>query len=402
MIIGYNVRPIACLAKQLGLRVIAVDYWGDLDIVKCADELLTILQQKKGGRLGLELEKPLCEILVDLAEEASNKFGRVDFILIGSGFDDRPDLLTRLQCIAPIFGNPPEIFKAIRNPKKLFTIARGLGISCPKTEKVTTSNEAIDVAKKIGFPVVLKPISGSGGFRIRFGRDPDEVKKYFTDVAGKNGEVFVQEYIKGIDASSSIIGNGSECIVVSVNEQLIGLEELGASTPFGYCGNIVSLKTNWRIVERIIYDSSSLGRTLGLIGSNGFDFVIGQNNEPYLIEVNLRFQATLECIYFVTGLNLIREHILACGGGLPKEVPKPNKWAVKMIVFAKERSIYPDLRGIGSIFDISHTGVIVDRGNPICTVQIVAEERRKAINKAWEIVSEIYRNIKSVDSSFLM
>jgi predicted ATP-grasp superfamily ATP-dependent carboligase len=181
---------------------------------------------------------------------------------------------------------------------------------------------------------------------------------------------------------------------------LIGLAELGVSTPFGYCGNIIPLNTSSRVVERIINDSSSLGRTLGLIGSNGFDFVIGQNNEPYLLEVNPRFQATLECIYFVTGLNLIREHIQACSGDLPKEIPKLNRYAVKMIVFAKERSVYPDLRGIGSIFDISHTGVIVDKGNPICTVQIVAEERNKATKKAWEIISEIYRNIKSANPSF--
>ena len=67
-----------------------------------------------------------------------------------------------------------------------------------------------------------------------------------------------------------------------------------------------------------------------------------------------------------------------------------------MIVSAKEKSVYPDLSGIESIFNISYKGAIVDKDDPICTVQVVAEEREKAISKAWDIVSEIYRRIEPV------
>jgi predicted ATP-grasp superfamily ATP-dependent carboligase len=394
MVIGYNVRPIACLAKQLGFRVVAVDYWGDLDISNCADDLHTVLQQRPGEQLKESLDNPPCELLVDLAEKNIKEFVKVNFILVGSGFDDRPDLWTRLSRIAPILGNSPEQLKAIRNLSKLFTIARELGINCPKTEKAKSPKEAVEIAKRIGFPVVLKPISGSGGFRIRFANDLDEVKNHFAGVAGEREEAWVQEHVKGVDASSSIIGNGHECVVVSVNEQLIGKNKLGASTPFGYCGSIVPLAADSEVIERIKMVSSALGKKLGLVGSNGFDFVIGPNNEPYLMEVNPRFQATLECIRFVTGLNLVGEHINACGGQLLRNVLEPNGYAVKMIIFAKEKCVYPDLNGIKSIFDISHKDVIVEKGNPICTVQVVAEEREKAISKSMEIVSEIHRRLK--------
>jgi predicted ATP-grasp superfamily ATP-dependent carboligase len=246
----------------------------------------------------------------------------------------------------------------------------------------------------MGFPVVLKPVSGSGGFRIRFANSSDEVKDHFAGVAGEREEAWVQEHVNGVDASSSIIGNGRECVVVSVNEQLIGKSELGASTPFGYCGSIVPLAADNEVIERIKIVSSALGKKLGLMGSNGFDFVIGRNNEPYLMEVNPRFQATLECIRFVTGLNLVGEHISACGGQLLRNVPAPNGYAVKMIVFAKEKCVYPDLNGIKSVFDVSHKDVVVEKGNPICTVQVVAEEREKAIRKTMKIVSKIGRMLK--------
>jgi predicted ATP-grasp superfamily ATP-dependent carboligase len=390
MVVGFNSRPIACLAMQLDLRVIAVDYWGDLDIRNCTDALLTVLQQKHGEHLRHDFKKPLCELLVDLAERGADRFGAVDFILLGSGLDDRPDIWARLGRIAPVLGNSPDKLKVVRNPSKLFAVARGLGISCPRTEKAKSPEEAWEIAEKIGSAVVLKPMDGSGGFRLRLGGAPEEAKKYFRDVAGDSGEVWVQEFIRGVDASSSIVGNGSECRVVSVNEQLVGMEQLGASKPFSYCGNIVPLKANGMVIERIREISSVLGKKLGLIGSNGFDFVIDSNKQPYLMEVNPRFQATLECIQSVTRLNLVEEHIKACGGELLEIVPAPQGFAVKMIVSAKKRGIVPDLSGIESVLDISHPGVIVDKGDPICTVQVVARQRKGAINKAWRDVLEIY------------
>ena len=113
MVIGYNVRPIACLTKQLGFKVIAVDYWGDLAIADCTDGLLTVLEQKPGELLKSDFDEPISELLVNLAEKAVDKFGRVDFILVGSGLDDRPDLWGRLGRLAPIFGNNPDRFKII-------------------------------------------------------------------------------------------------------------------------------------------------------------------------------------------------------------------------------------------------------------------------------------------------
>jgi len=391
LVVGFNIRPVACLCKRLGFRVIAVDYWGDVDIKGCTDSLFAVLQQKRGEQLGSNFDKPCSELLVELAENPASQLKNIDFILIGSGLDDRPDLWARLQRIAPILGNSPEKLRVIRNPEKLFAIAKKEGISFPKTEKAHSSTEAVKIAENIGFPVVLKPVMGSGGFRIRFGRNPKEVKMNFDEVAGKWGEVWVQEYIKGINASSSILCNGNNCKVITVNEQLIGIKRLGVSAPFSYCGNIVPLKADNEIISRIKHVSIALAERLKLIGSNGFDFVIGPNNEPYLMEINPRFQATLECIKYVTGLNLVKEHIKACYGKLPKKIPQPKGYAVKMIVFAKKKSVIPDLRGTKHIFDIPYPGIVVDKGSPICTVQLFSQNREKAIQMAFETVSRIYK-----------
>lgn len=396
MVIGFNARPIVRLAKQLGFKVIAIDYWGDMDIVPYADALLTVLRPTHHARREHPSYKPLSELLYDLAEKALHQHNDVDFILLGSGLDDRPDLWSKLNRLAPILGCPPETLRTVRNPEKLFPIAEKIGVSCPKTERTKEAEECVKVAENIGFPVVLKPLSGSGGFRLRLARNPAEAKKHFKTVSGRYGEVFVQEHIEGIDASSSILGNGKDCVVVSVNEQLIGIKRLGANTPFGYCGNIIPLKANEKIISRIKDVSYVLGKKLNLVGSNGFDFVIGKNDEVYLMEVNPRFQATLECIQDITGLNLVSEHIRACHGELPEKIPKPKGYAVKMIVYAKHLSKIPDLSKLKNVFDITPPSTIVDRGEPICTVQIHKSTREKAVRKAWKQVKTIYGLIRTL------
>lgn len=393
MAVGFNIRPVARLCKQLGYKVVAVDYWGDIDIRCCADHLYSILQQESGSRAESILDGSRSDALVKLAERAANELSHIDFILVGSGLDDRPDLWARLGRIAPILGNPPEKLLVLRNPIELFSIAEDEGVKCPATYRAKSPSEAIKIAEKLGFPVVLKPIRGSGGFRIRFGRSAAEIKENYQRVAGRSGEVWVQKYVEGLDASASVLGDGGDCVVVSINEQLIGLKELGALSPFRYCGNVVPLKARRKVIERVMEASRILGQRLRLKGSNGFDFVIGRDGEPYLIEVNPRFQGTLECIYQATGLNLVKEHIEACMGNLISEIPKPKGYAVKMIVFAKRCGVIQRLDGLKDVYDISPPGTVVEKGNPICTVQVQAESRSKAFSRALRLVSKIYEKI---------
>ncbi|MCD6530131.1 ATP-grasp domain-containing protein [Candidatus Bathyarchaeota archaeon] len=387
---GFNARPVVCLAKQLGFKVVAVDYWGDLDIVDCADSLYTVLKQELESEYA-DFDRPCSELLVDLAEKAAEQQGKPDFILVGSGLDDRPDLWLRLSRIAPVLGNTPEKLKVIRDLSYLSEVARKLEIKVPETEKAASKTEAVKIAKRIGLPVVIKPIRGSGGFRIRPGRTLKEVSENFEHVAAAYGEAYIQRYVEGVDASVSVLGDGRNCVAVTVNEQLIGRRELGVQTPFGYCGNIVPLKADAELIDHLKNVFSEFGRKLGLVGSNGFDFILSRSGEIYLMEVNPRFQATIECIKYVTGLNLVKAHIDACEGRLPGKIPPARGYAVKMIVFAREKGVVPDLRGFDCVFDVSHPGVKVEKGSPVCTVQVFSKDRAEALRLATEKVLEIHR-----------
>ena len=76
------------------------------------------------------------------------------------------------------------------------------------------------------------------------------------------------------------------------------------------------------------------------------------------------------------------------------DVPAPKKFAVKMIVFAKERSIVGNLDFDG-VYDIPHKNVIIEMGEPVATVVTSNRVLEDAIYSAKLLVGKVYNALKS-------
>jgi predicted ATP-grasp superfamily ATP-dependent carboligase len=318
---------------------------------------------------------------------------------LGSGLDDRPDLWERLGKIAPVLGNCTEVLRRVRNRFQLYEEASKAGISSPTTLEASSSEECLHAIERVGYPVVLKPPGGGGGMGIRLANNDSElIEAYFGEMKPKFGDtVFLQQYVEGQHVSASVVADGRDSAVVTVNEQLIGSKELGANAPFVWCGNVVPLKksVNDVRIKRVTGAARTLAKTLRLVGSNGFDFVLRREDDvPVLIECNPRFQGTLECVETVTGINLVNEHVSACKGNLRTEFPRPSKYAAKMIVFAKADCVVGDLKGIRGAADIPPQGVVVKQGDPICTVHGTGDTRELSFQNTRNSVAEVYSRVR--------
>jgi predicted ATP-grasp superfamily ATP-dependent carboligase len=133
---------------------------------------------------------------------------------------------------------------------KFFQELKRLGIPHPETAMAESFEEVKKKAKDVGYPVLVKPSKGFGGVGIRKAQSPKELKQAFHHVALIDEKVLIQEYISGISASVSLISSNNETIALTLNEQLLGVEELGQEEPFGYCGNVVPLMTNGSVMNR--------------------------------------------------------------------------------------------------------------------------------------------------------
>ena len=157
---------------------------------------------------------------------------------------------------------------------------------------------------------LVKPIRSGGGREIR----PLETG---NDV-GRNRYYF-QEWIPGPSFSGLYIGNGGGSRLVGVSQQLQGVP----GSPFAYRGSIGP----WPIDENLSASLCRLGDVIasasGLLGWFGIDYVLC-GGEPWPVEVNPRYTASVEVHELATGHSLLAEHRAACEGRETKAPPPPS------------------------------------------------------------------------------
>lgn len=375
LVAGVHTRPVVFSAKALGLTVYAVDYFGCVDLRQKADQLFTMTGEepsKSNGRLSDRFDAAQLKALVDEAPAA-------DAVVWRSGIS--PAALEDKGCL---YGNSPEVVEKVEDKEWLFKKLRHKNIPTPKTIAVQSRKDALAAAEDLGYPLIMKPVRGAGG---------REIKKIFSpsDFPLEMGPYLLQERIAGVHASVSVLGDGENAVALTLNEQLLGLSELGQSKPYGYCGNIVPLSSKHSLVACNL--AEKVTSMLGLVGSNGVDMVLTENG-PVVIEVNPRFQGSMQCVEKTTNLNLVKAHIEACEGELPEKIDISG-FGVRMSSFAEERSVVKcNLQEMDGIFDVPLPGVIIEGGEPIATAFAWNAHRETAVNRCKNLTKKIYSSLQ--------
>ena len=366
LIVGVHTRPAVASAKRSGYAVESADYFGDADLKRLADASLSIVEQKPYRSCGRFSEQYSDEKLLALAQRLSG-----DRIILTS------TLPLQSRKVAGIPGR-----RAKRLKDKVYQLRklRKLGIAMPETRVVRSRDEAVEAARDIGFPVVLKPALGAGGEGVVLARREEEIPHI--------GERYlVQEYIKGRAISVSTLSAGDESVAISTTTQLLG-SKLANAGGFRYCGSVAPYSSD----ERLLSMAEEISRLFRLRGWNGIDFVHAKG-EYYFIELNPRFQGTLDAVERAYGIDIVEAHLAACDGELPEQRPEAKRFAVRLTLFARERSI---VRGnlTKLCCDVPRRNVIVEACEPVTTVLGSGRSRSEGLQ-------EVRRKAKLVYSRFL-
>jgi len=395
LVIGFDNVSLAASAKRAGYQVFAVDHFGDQDLRSICRETLSIVDQRPKISCGHMSSDFSPETLLQLAK-ALLKRHQIDAALLSSGLDDSSDLLIELNELVPILGTPPHIIERVRDKAEFFHELDRLGVSHPDTAVVKDVEEAREESKDMGYPIVVKPLRGFGGAGVRRVENPQELKKAFIEASHLDKRILVQGYISGRHASASLVCSINGAVTLTLNEQLIGIRELGQREPFGYCGNIVPLSASRQVADKCTSVVERVAQHFGLFGSNGVDFVISEEGMPYVIEVNPRFQGTLKCVERVLGMNLVEAHVEACAkASLPTISNKPSFFCGRFIVFAPRRLIASELNIFEGVSDIPLPGVIIEKDEPICSLTLEAPSKDRLLRRANEAVEAIIGSCKT-------
>ncbi|MHA2188324.1 MAG: ATP-grasp domain-containing protein [Candidatus Thorarchaeota archaeon] len=245
-IIGFNARPLACSSNRAGADVYVSDYWGDEDLNACATNAVSVLDPKPGLRQREVHERPAFIHLVEnfLTTFLKEKF---DHIFIGSGFDDHTDSLMPIEAQWKITGNSTMAMKRARDWEFVAKLSDDVGFLVPQRKFADSHETVAEICSEFEFPCVIRGLRSGGGSGIALTREEKDIPKAFrkASIRGRTSLVIVQEYIRGIDVSSSVLSTGDDAHTLSVQGQLIGMPSAGRYSDFVYSGNYIS---NWIVI----------------------------------------------------------------------------------------------------------------------------------------------------------
>ena len=390
LVIGLDSVALAHSARKAGFKVFAVDFFGDQDLQKTCESTLSIVTQNVGESCGhLETDFSPNKFLV-LARGIFARH-RVDGIFLASGLEDSPKTLLKLNQLAPIIGNHPRTIENVRGKVGFFNQVRKLGINHPDTTLVETAEEAKQAAKDISYPVLVKPLRSLGGSGIRLAESKTQLDEILQRIAPFPPRILIQEYIIGKHMSVSFVSTGKTSLILTLNEQLLGMKDVGQKEPFGYCGNIVPATFDEAFTKKCANLVQRISTHFNLLGSNGIDLVVPEHGSPYVVEVNPRFQGTLECVEEFLGINLAKAHFDASIKGiLPSWKNASSKVCIRLILYARHRSLVPDLSGFSGVRDVPLPGAIVEDGEPLCSVVTTERTRESAMEKSMRLARRVY------------
>jgi len=225
----------------------------------------------------------------------------------------------------------------------------GVRVISGTQKSLKDENEALDLAEKVGYPIILKAAAGGGGKGMRIVRSKKEMVKAYNSaqIEAQNAfgdkTLYIEKYIERprhieFQILSDRYGNAvhlgeRECSIQRRHQKLI--EE--APSP----------AIDRKLREKIGEISVRVVKSVGYEGAGTTEFLIDSNKDFYFMEMNTRIQVEHGITEMVTGVDLVKEQIkLAAGAKLAytQSDIKINGWAIECRINAEcpEKGFAPE------------------------------------------------------------
>ena len=177
-----------------------------------------------------------------------------------------------------------------------------LHIPQPKGQAVTSIEAGIKAAEEIGYPVLVRPSFVLGGRAMQIVAKEEQLRHYLKTAVeiDEDKPVLVDHYIRGKEVEVDAICDGERVFIPGIMELV---ERTGV-----HSGDSISVYPSFSISERvketIIDYTKRLGLGIGIIGLFNIQFIVDQEENVYIIEVNPRSSRTVPFLSKATGYSL--------------------------------------------------------------------------------------------------
>ena len=191
----------------------------------------------------------------------------------------------------PILGTTPDAIDLAEDRERFQDLVNRLGLKQPVNGIAHSDAEAFGIAKRVGFPLVIRPSYVLGGRAMEIVRDQASLERYISDAVVVSGDspVLLDSYLSGaVEVDVDALSDGEEVHVAGIMQHI---EEAGVHSGDSAC-SLPPHTLSDEIVETIIEQTKALALELQVVGLMNVQFAV-KDGEIYLIEVNPRASRTV-------------------------------------------------------------------------------------------------------------
>jgi acetyl-CoA carboxylase, biotin carboxylase subunit len=302
---------IICACKELGIRTVAIYSEADRNSlpVRFADEAICI------GPPQLSQSYLNIPAVISAAEIANAEAIHPGYGLLSENANFAEVCET---CGLKFIGPPPELIRLMGEKEKARAAMKQAGVPIlPGSDGIIASEgDALDWARQVGFPVIIKASAGGGGRGMRIVRSEAELPALFKAASSEaaaafgNGDLYMEKFVEHPrhiefqilgDAHGNVVSLGErECSIQRRHQKLLEESPSTQMTPElrAEIGGILS---------------TTLSK-LGYVNAGTIEFLMDQNRNLYFIEMNTRIQVEHPVTEMVTDVDLVKSQILLAMG----------------------------------------------------------------------------------------
>jgi len=270
------------------------------------------------------------------------------------------------QAGIPILGTSPDAIDLAEDRERFAALITRLGLRQPANGIARSRDEAIAVAERIGYPVLMRPSYVLGGRAMEIVDGPAQLDDYIQTAVQVSGDspVLIDQYLRdAIEVDVDAISDGTD---VTVSGVLQHIEEAGVHSGDSAC-SIPPYSLSDEIIAEIERQTKALAKALSVVGLMNIQFAV-KDGLVYLIEVNPRASRTVPFVAKAIGAPIAKIAARVMAGEKLADLPPIDRAidyvAVKEAVFPFNRFpgvdpvLSPEMKSTGEVMGIDSDFVL--------------------------------------------
>ena len=267
------------------------------------------------------------------------EFEKPEGVVVALGGQTAINLASKLdKAGVKIFGSSSKSIDLAEDRDLFEKAMEEIDIPMPKGYGVFSLEEALKAANEIGYPVLVRPSFVLGGRMMHIVYEESTLKEKVIEALAFDNEhpILVDKYISGQECEVDAICDGKNVFIPGIMEHI---EKTGV-----HSGDSMSIyppySLSQEVIDKIVEYTTKIGVKLQMIGLFNIQFIVDENNDLYIIEVNPRSSRTVPFLAKSTGIPIANIATKVMLGDLLEDLcyvglgPKRKRWYVKSPTFS--------------------------------------------------------------------